>query len=130
MKRVGMKKSVSLAGAVLIGAVGLIHLIEAPEYFEVAVFVGVLFIANFLGGLLSAYGILRDRNWGWILGLLVAGGAFVAYFASRTVGFPGAMALTHASLFEPSGVIALILELLFVLLCVRSFVTRAARYPV
>lgn len=127
MRRIEIRKNTSLVGATLIGAVGLIHLIEAPEYFAVAAYVGVLFVANFLGGLLSAYGILRERSWGWMLGILVAGGAFVAYFASRTVGLPGAMALTHEDFFEPAGVIALVLELLFVVLSVRLFSAQTAQ---
>jgi hypothetical protein len=122
------RKSAKLAGVMLIGAVGLIHLFEASEYFEVAAYVGLLFVANIAGAALSGVGILRNRGWGWWLGALVAGGAFVAYVASRTVGLPGAMALTYASFFEPSGVISLVVEFLFVALSVTVFSGRAAAY--
>jgi hypothetical protein len=86
--------------------------------------VGALFVANFLATLLSAYGILQNKGWGWTLGALVAFGAFIAYFLSRTVGLPGATALTHASFFEASGVISLVVEAAFVLLFVRAFSAR------
>ena len=52
----------------------MIHLLEAPEYSAVASYVGVLFLANFLAASLSAYGILRDRAWGWLIGVLVTVG--------------------------------------------------------
>jgi hypothetical protein len=118
------KDATQTAGVLLIGVVGLIHLFEAPEYFEVAAYVGVLFVANFLAASLSAYGILRDKGWGWIIGVLVAGGALVAYFLSRTVGLPGATALTYASFFEPSAVVSLVAEAAFVALFARAFFSR------
>jgi hypothetical protein len=122
------RKGAKLAGVVLIGAVGLIHLLEASEYFEVAVYVGLLFVVNVAGAALSGVGILRNRGWGWWLGALVAGGAFAAYIASRTVGLPGATALMYASFFEPSGIISLVVEFLFVALSVTVLSGRAAAY--
>src|SRR3982751_3533200 len=77
------------AGISLIAVVGLIHLIEAPEYFEEATYVGALFLANFIGAIAAAVGIYRHHGWGWGLGALVAGGAFVGYMLSRTIGLPG-----------------------------------------
>ena len=118
------KDATQTAGVLLIGVVGLIHLLEAPEYFAVASYLGVLFVANFLAASLSAYGILRDKGWGWLIGVLVTGGAFVAYVLSRTVGLPGATALTYASFFEPSGVVSLVAEAAFVMLFARVFFSR------
>jgi hypothetical protein len=39
-------------------------------------------------------------GWGWTLGALVAGGAFLMYIISRTLGLPS---LTEAEFFEPMG---------------------------
>ena len=44
-----------LAGIVLILAVGLIHLVEAPGHFEVAGYLGVAFVVNFAGSWWSAF---------------------------------------------------------------------------
>jgi hypothetical protein len=55
------------AGTLLIIAGGLIHLIAAPEHYEEATYIGVLFSANLLGALLAAVGIYRNELWGWWL---------------------------------------------------------------
>lgn len=100
----------------LIAMVGLIHLIEAPEYLEEVTYVGFLFFLNAIGAVASAYGILRGRSWGWPLGALIAAGALVAYLLSRTVGLPGAGILAQDSFFEPMGVVSLLVEALFLTL--------------
>ena len=77
------------AGVLLLLACALIHLISAPDHLEEATYVGVLFLANGVGALVAAFGIYRDRLWGWLLGALVAGGAFVMFLVSRLIGLPG-----------------------------------------
>jgi hypothetical protein len=77
------------AGVLLLLACALIHLISAPDHLEETTYVGVLFLANSVGALLAAFGIYRDRLWGWLLGALVAGGAFVMFLVSRLIGLPG-----------------------------------------
>jgi hypothetical protein len=57
-------------GVLLLLACALIHLISAPDHLQEATYVGVLFLANGAGALLAAYGIYRDRLWGWLLGAL------------------------------------------------------------
>ncbi len=99
------------AGISLIVVVGLIHLIDAPEDLEEGSYLGFLFVANFLGALAAAAGIYRGNRWGWVLGLLVAGGAFVGYVISRTAGLPG---LPVEPWLEPLGVLSLVVEALFV----------------
>ena len=97
----------------LIVLVGLIHLIEAPEYFEEASYLGLLFLANFAGTIVAAIGIYRgSRSWGWGLGILLAASAYLGYILSRTVGLPG---FYEDEFFEPMGVLSLIVEALFVL---------------
>ena len=106
---------------------GIIHLVEAPESFGDATYKGLLFVANGFGALVAAFGIYRDRPAiGWSLGLLVAGGALLAYVASRTIGLPGLAAEPEAWL-EPMGVASLICEGLFVILfIVRSRAATAS----
>lgn len=120
---VGASRNVVRAGIALILVVGLIHLVEAPEYFEVATYVGLLFLANVLGAAISAYWIHRGAGLGWVLGALVAGGAFVAYVVSRTLGLPGAPGLAQESIFEPLGLASLVAEALFMAL----YMVRAGR---
>ena len=52
------------AGILLILAAGLIHLAAAPDHYEEATYIGVLFSANLLGALLAVLGIYRDELWG------------------------------------------------------------------
>ena len=103
------------AGISLILIVGLIHLIDSPEVLEEGSYLGFLFLANFLGALAAAVGIYRGNRWGWALGFLVAGGAFAGYVLSRTLGLPGLPADTEW--LEPLGVLSLIVEVMFVGLC-------------
>ena len=78
-----------IAGVALISLVGLIHLLVTPEYFGFAAYLGLLIFANFVGSMVSAVGIYQGRVWGWVLGAVMAGGAFLAYIESRTLGLPG-----------------------------------------
>ena len=97
---------------------------EAQDAFGDATYKGVLFVGNAVGALASAIGIYRDRPvLGWVLGLLVAGGALLAYVASRTLGLPGLPAEPDAWL-EPMGVASLLCETLFVILFVVTHRSR------
>jgi hypothetical protein len=100
------------AGISLIVVVGLIHLINSPGDLEEGSYTGLLYLANFLGALAAAVGIYRGSRWGWLLGFLVAGGAFAGYVISRTVGLPGLPVETEW--LEPLGVLSLVVEGLFV----------------
>ena len=81
-------RALTSAGLLLMLACGLIHLIGAPEHLQEATYIGVLFVINAAGALVAALGIYRDRLWGWVLGALVAGGAFVKFMVSRLIGLP------------------------------------------
>jgi hypothetical protein len=111
-----------LLAILFIVADGLIHLIDAPQHYTAAPVIGVLFVADFLGSLVSAFGIYRDALWGWLLGVLIAGGAFVAYsyIATRSIGLPGFEQAIGKS--GPLGVISLVLEVLFVALFVLALI--------
>ncbi len=84
-----VSERVKWAGIVLIVLAGLVHLVESPEYFGFATYLGLAFVANTLGSLLTAVGIYRHQRWGWLLGLLIAALSFVLYVISRSVGLPG-----------------------------------------
>lgn len=103
------------AGITLIVMTGIIHFVEAPDNFADAAYKGSLFVLNGMGALIAALGIYRgSRTWGWSLGLLVAGGAFVMYIVSRTVGLPGLE--IDDNWLELSGVVSMIVELLYMML--------------
>jgi hypothetical protein len=111
------------AGISLIVIVGLIHLINSPGDLEEGAYTGLLYLANFFGALLAAIGIYRGRRWGWSLGALLSGGAFVSYVISRTVGLPGSP--VEAEWLEPLGVLSLLVEALFMGLYLTIFVGPA-----
>jgi hypothetical protein len=97
----------------LIIEVGLVHYFSSQHEFEESWILGFLFIANFLGSLVAAYGIYRRKTWGWILGFLISAGSLVAYAWSRTSGLPG---LRPEEWLYPWGVVSVISEALFCLL--------------
>ena len=111
------------AGISLIVIVGLIHLINSPGDLEEGAYTGLLYLANFFGALLAAIGIYRGSRWGWSLGALLSGGAFVMYVISRTVGLPGLP--VEAEWLEPLGVLSLLVEALFIGLYLTIFVGPA-----
>jgi len=119
-------KLIIWVGIALIIATGLIHFVDAPDSFDEATYKGVLFIANGIGALIAAYGIWKEKRWGWTMGLLVAVGALAGYIASRTVGLPGIPAEPDAWL-EPLGVFSLLAEGLFSALAVWGFSSTSAR---
>jgi hypothetical protein len=115
-----VSKSVVWAGATLAALTGLLHLVEAPEYFGEVRYIGALFVVNALGGLVAAYGIWRGSRLGWLLGLAVAGGALAAYILSRTVGLPDFREASLAEAFEPMGVLCALVETAFIAVFLRT----------
>ncbi len=86
------------------------------DYYGDAPYKGILFVLNALGALVAAYGIWRGERWGWMLGAIVAGGAFVMYVISRIFGLPGLPPDTWA---EPIGIVSLIAEAGFVITAIN-----------
>lgn len=109
-------KTLKWLGIILIIITGIIHFIEAPEYFEEAAYMGGLFILNGIASLAAAFGIYKNQKWGWILGLLVAAGSIVGYAVSRTVGMPN---VAIKEWIEPIGILSLVVEALFSLLAIK-----------
>lgn len=84
------EKLVVWAGAYTILFVGLSHVLISGEHFIAAPYLGVLFLLNCAGSILAAAGLAWGAyRWAWLLGVLIAGGAFVGFIASRTIGLPG-----------------------------------------
>jgi hypothetical protein len=96
----------------LIIEVGLVHYFSSQHEFEEAWILGYLFIANFLGSLVAAYGIYRQRDWGRGLGVFIALGSLVGYVWSRSTGLPY---LPAEEWLYPWGVTSVISEGLFLL---------------
>jgi len=105
----------------LIIEVGLTHYFTADHAYEESWIEGYLFVANFLGAFLAAYGIYRRKTWGWGLGFTVAGGAILAYIWSRTSGLPG---LPPEEWLDPWGTTAFIVEGLFCSLALSWFLWK------
>jgi hypothetical protein len=106
-------KIINWLAIVLILEIGLLHFFTAQSEYAEAAYMGYLFMANFLGGLISAYLIYHKQFLGWMIGLAVALGSIAGYAWSRTLGMPG---MNVEEWFTPYGVVALSLETLFILL--------------
>src|SRR5919199_813843 len=116
-------------GVGLILLVGLIHLLESPEQFEAAVYVGILFLLNFVGSCVAAIGIFRGaRGWGWLLGASISCTALLAYLASRAFGLPGLGGYAGAWS-DPVGSFSVLIEGLFVGLYLSLVTGMNVAYP-
>ncbi len=123
MRSFRVPRTVKLAAIVLMIAVGLVHLRGAPPHYRFAPYIGVAFVVNFVGALVAAVGIYRDALWGWLLGVVIAGGALVMYVVSRSVGLPG-FEVAVGRWFGPLATIALIVEVPFLALFLVAVSTR------
>ncbi len=104
----------------MIVQVGLVHFLTAQQQYDEAVYMGFLFIGNFSVSLLAAYGIFRQKPWGWILGIAVVLGSLAGYAWSRTIGMPG---MEVEAWDEPMGVISMVVEGSFLLICLALFLS-------
>jgi len=118
-------------GIVLIVIVGLLNfhvphfLLERPTSDGDAAYLEWVFLANLLGAVIAAVAIWRNRRWGWLLGVLVVGLSFVLYLAQETLGLPG----LPKNWGEPSRIVSLIVEAVFILVARNQVVASQERMP-
>ena len=107
--------------AVLIGAVGAVHLLLVPEYLGEQPYLGMLFALGTAGCALVSTRLWQSEDTAsWVFGSFVAAGMAIGFVLSRTVGLPG----FHESDWELSGVVSLLLELLFMAVAVVGLRSR------
>jgi len=125
----GPRNLTTLAGVGLIAAIGVIHLVEAPEYWGEVHYIGALFVVTAIGAILAAVAIARGDRWGWALGLAIAVGDGAGYVLSRTVGIPRFRENSWETFLEPVGLASLAVEALFVILAVRLMTRWGSNGP-
>lgn len=110
-------RSVAVVG---LGAVALIHLLDAPSKFQETSYLGGLYVALIAGSLLAAAILLRrDHRGTWAAVVALNTGAIAAYALSRTTGLP----LSSGDIgnwSEPLGMAALFVEGVLVVLGASS----------
>ena len=126
MSKVSTTTIQTWAGIGLILASGAIHALGAQEMFEEVHYMGMLFALSVIGAVAAAIGIWRGERWGWQLGAVVAGGSIIAYFVTRTIGFPGFRENSWEDFTEPIGVVSLIVEGMFVATALWVLTARSA----
>ncbi len=84
------ERLVRWAGAYTILFIGVAHILICGEHFLIATYLGLLFVANFLGSLVVATGLFLRYKSAWLLGNLIAGGSFIGFVVSRIIELPGA----------------------------------------
>ncbi len=112
--------SLKLAGAASVGLVGLLHLIEAPEYYGEVKYIGALFVLSAITAVVAVVGIMMNNRYAWMLGAALAASNFVAYILSRTVGLPQFRENSWSQFSEPMGLLSLAVEAVAFVLCIRA----------
>ena len=97
----------AIVAALALVVSGTVHLVDAPDTFGDATYLGLSFLVQFAVTLVAAAGILLGSRLAWGLGALVALGSIGMYVVSRTVGLPGQ---AGEEWLEWSGIIALTSE--------------------
>jgi hypothetical protein len=104
------------AAVVGLGAVALIHVLDAPGTFQGSLYKGLLYVALIVGSMLTAGALIRSSDpRAWAAAVALPLGAAVAFVLSRTVGLPQGAddignwteSLGLASLFVEGSVVAL-----------------------
>ena len=116
-------KATSTLGVILIVAVGLLNF-HIPHFLLEPVvhsdygsgLLELALLANLVGAVTAAPGVYRNNRWGWKLGGCIAGFSVFLYFLQETVGLPGLPQVW----WEPSRIVSLIVEFLFLVLAWRK----------
>lgn len=97
----------SIVAALALVVSGTVHLVDAPDTFGDATYLGLSFLLQFAVTLVAAAGILLGSRLAWGLGALVALGSIGMYVISRTIGLPGQ---SNEVWLEWSGIVAVTFE--------------------
>jgi hypothetical protein len=104
------------AAVVALAGVALIHVLDAPNTFQVVPYIGWLYVALITGSMLTAGALISGSNTrAWVTAALLPFGAIVGFILTRTVGLPGdtgdignwSEPLGMASLFVEGSLVAL-----------------------
>jgi hypothetical protein len=125
-----VSKSAKAAGIVLIVLIGLLNF-HVPHFLiergsrdsSTGYVLEIGLLPLVMAAAIAAVAIGRDRRWGWRLGVVVAGLSVVLYLVQETVGLPG----LQKTWLEPSRLLALIMEGLFIVLAGFQLVVVAER---
>jgi hypothetical protein len=89
-------------GAILLFAVGYIHLALLVNMFGLAHMLGKLFLLNAIGAFVALILVLATPKWyGWVLGILVSGGAAFAKLGMRSIPGLGRFIMGGGAHFGP-----------------------------
>lgn len=80
---------VAIVAAIALVVAGTVHLVDAPDTFGDAAYLGMSFLAQFVVTVVAAAGILLGSRLAWGLGAVVSAASIAMYVISRTVGLPG-----------------------------------------
>ncbi len=97
----------SIVAALALVVSGTVHLVDAPDTFGDATYLGLSFLLNFGVAIVAAVGILLGSRLAWGLGALFSLGSIGMYVISRTIGLPGQ---SGEEWLEWSGVVAVTSE--------------------
>lgn len=117
-----ISKGTKALGSGLIVIVGLLNfhlphfVVERSASSSGDSWIEIVFVANVLAAFIAAIAIWRTRRWGWLLGVLVVALSAMLYVAQETVGLPG----LPKNWWEPSRIVSLIFEVLFVLVALKA----------
>jgi hypothetical protein len=102
-------------GMVLILETGLLNLLQAQSAYDKVTVWGYLLVAVFVLALSAAYGIYREKQWGWLLGILTVFALLCVALWNQLVTYQG---LRLDEWFDPYTLTAMIVMAAFLLLVV------------
>jgi len=121
------------AGAVGLGAIALIHLLDLQGKLSETPYLGIAYIGLIVGCIAAAGLLIRgDVRRGWILGGGLAAATLVGYAINRTLGMPSAMD-DVGNWLEPLGLASVFVEACVAVLAaveLRAFKARSGSIQV
>ena len=115
----------AIVAAVLALLVSIIHVVDQGGITELKdpAYLGYLYWALELAGIICAVLLIRSRRAGWLLALGVAAGPLIGIIVSRSVGLPDATD-DIGNWGEPLGVVSMVVEALLLGLAAYTLTRR------